>query len=400
MANLAAAPDRSFYRMAEVIGDELALRAELAAVDLGQTSRVVGVVMRYIRQANAGVSPLRLAGVIAQELVSFPKVMKQEYAGFCEVAQQLARRLGFEGNLITALGQTHERWDGKGMPAGLKGNNILRPVQLVSLAGDVTVFYRLEGIEAAMKMVRTRTGTSYPPEIAEIFLREGPDLLAGIAQELNWEIILAEEPGGPVYLSEEQFDNACEVIADFTDLKSPYTIGHSRGVAALAARAATCYGLPKQEVAEVRQAGLVHDIGRVGISAGIWGKAGPLSGREWEQVRLHPYYTERVLARPPFLARLGKIAALHHEQLTGQGYHRGLPGSLLPVSARLLMAADIYHAMTEIRPHRPALTPEMAAGELQAEVKSGRLTKSGIFLLHHLRKAHQFLGYNAGQPQG
>ena len=105
----------------------------------------------------------------------------------------------------------------------------------------------------------------------------------------------------------------------------------------------------------LRRAGLLHDIGRVAVSAGIWGKPGPLSEREWERVRMHPYYTERILARPAALAQLGALASLHHERLDGSGYHRGLPAAMLTPLARILSAADVYHAMIEPRPHRPAL---------------------------------------------
>ena len=79
---------------------------------------------------------------------------------------------------------------------------------------------------------------------------------------------------------------------------------------------------------------------------------------------MHPYFTERVLARPGLLARLGALAALHHERLDGSGYYRGMKASLLSPAARILAAADVYHAMTEPRPHRPALVSETAAAML------------------------------------
>jgi len=149
-------------------------------------------------------------------------------------------------------------------------------------------------------------------------------------------------------------------------------------VAELAAKAARRCGLPEADAVTIRRAGLLHDIGRVGVSAGIWGKPGPLSEREWERVRMHPYYTERVLARPGVLARLGALAALHHERLDGSGYYRGLPASMLLPAARILAAADVYHAMTEPRPHRPPLMPEIAAEQLQREVRAGRLDGEAV----------------------
>jgi HD-GYP domain-containing protein (c-di-GMP phosphodiesterase class II) len=128
----------------------------------------------------------------------------------------------------------------------------------------------------------------------------------------------------------------------------------------------------------LRRVGWLHDLGRVGVSAGIWGKAGPLTEREWERVRLHPYYTERILARSDMLAQLGTLAALHHERLDGSGYHRNVSASALSPAARILAAADAYHAMTEPRPHRAARSAEAAAEELRHEVRAGRLDGEAV----------------------
>jgi HD-GYP domain-containing protein (c-di-GMP phosphodiesterase class II) len=190
--------------------------------------------------------------------------------------------------------------------------------------------------------------------------------------------VLALEPGPGNRLTDADFDRCCEALADFADIKSPYTVGHSPGVAALAAGAGRRSGLVEADVTSLRRAALLHDIGRVGVSAGIWGKEGALSEREWEQVRLHAYYTDRVLARPESLGRLGALASQHHERLDGSGYHRASPGSSLSPAARILAAADTYHAMTEPRPHRPALAAEAAAAEVRREVRAGRLDADAV----------------------
>jgi HD-GYP domain-containing protein (c-di-GMP phosphodiesterase class II) len=179
-------------------------------------------------------------------------------------------------------------------------------------------------------------------------------------------------------LTEPEIDNALEAFADFTDLRSPYFAGHSRGVADLAAAAGTDMGLPDHEVVVTRRAGLLHDIGGHGIPATIWDKPGPLTTAERERVRLHPYYTERMLARPATLAQLGAIAASHHERPDGSGYHRALRAASIPVPARLIAAADAYHAMTEPRAYRPAKSPDEAASELRAEVTSGHLDGEAV----------------------
>src|SRR5207245_6625536 len=143
-----------------------------------------------------------------------------------------------------------------------------------------------------------------------------------------------------------------------------YLVGPSSGLSVLARAAAERLGLSASEVDDVGWAALVHDLGRVGVSAGVWGKSGPLTAGEWEAVRLHPYQTGRVLGRAPFLARLSTIASLHHERLDGSGYFRGSPAAQLSPAARVLEAADAYHAMREPRPHRASLSANEAAAEL------------------------------------
>ncbi len=366
------------YMLAAIAGDELALRGDFATADTGNTSEVLGLTIRSIRQANEGASPLHLAHMVAQGLLAFTQIKEGFVVGHCQVAQRLAARLGFEDTIQRALIQSFERWDGRGIPGAFKGEHIAPAVRVVALAQDVIHFHRLGGVEAAVTLAQERKGTAYDPRMVERFCQQAAHLLAGLEEEPSWEVMLSLEPGARTSLSETQFDAACSAIADFADIKSPYTLGHSRGVAELAASAASRCGLPEADVVTIRRAGLLHDVGRVGVSTGIWVKPGPLSEREWERVRMHPYFTERVLARPPALARLGALASFHHERLDGSGYHRGVPASMLSPAARILAAADVYHAMIEPRPHRPARTPEAAAEELRREVRAGRLDSEAV----------------------
>jgi HD-GYP domain-containing protein (c-di-GMP phosphodiesterase class II) len=114
------------------------------------------------------------------------------------------------------------------------------------------------------------------------------------------------------------------------------------------------------------------------VPNGVWDKPGALSGGEWERVRLHPYYTERVLERSPPLAPLAALAGSHHERLDGSGYHRGAMAAQLGVGARLLAAADAYDAMTHDRPHRLAMPPAAARTELGDIVRAGALEKRAV----------------------
>ena len=218
-----------------------------------------------------------------------------------------------------------------------------------------------------MTTIAKRSGGAYDPRMVERFCAQAPTILAGVQDEPSWDAVLNMEPGGHRPLTDHEFDRACEAIADFADIKSTYTLGHSSGVATLAAGAGARCGLPNADVVALRRAGLLHDIGRVGISAGIWTKEATLSEREREQIRLHSYYVDRVLARPEPLKRLGEVASRHHERMDGSGYHRAVQGNSLSPAARI-PAADTYHAMLEARPHRGALRPDEAAAEVRREV--------------------------------
>jgi HD-GYP domain-containing protein (c-di-GMP phosphodiesterase class II) len=293
-------------------------------------------------------------------IASGQKGLEEFFRSDCEVAQTLPDRLGFAANIGRALGQVFERWDGRGWPRGIGGEELTLSARIIQVAQDAVVFYRLGGIEAAVAVERERAGTIQDPAIAGRFRRNAPMLLKRLETRSVREAVLEAEPGVRPLLSEARLETALRAIADFVDLKPPYTAGHSSG-------------LPDPDVTSVRRAGFLHDLGRTGVPNGIWEKAGPLTEGEWERVRLHPYLTERILAHPAALARLGSLATLHHERLDGSGYHRGLSAPMQPLPARILAAADSYHAMTEPRPYRAARSSESAAEELRREVRAGRL---------------------------
>ena len=211
------------HLLAAVVGDEFALRADYALVDQGNTAAVFQLMLRYIRQANAGAAPLAFMQALAQGISSLPQV-KASFAAHCEVAQRLAQRLGFEANVVYALGQLYERWDGKGIPNGLKGEAIAPAVLVVTLAQDVLLFHRLGDLDSAVNVVRERKGSAYAPHIADCFCQHATILFAGLEETPSWKMVLDMEPGPRRWLNEAEFDNACRVMADFVDIKSPSTL--------------------------------------------------------------------------------------------------------------------------------------------------------------------------------
>jgi HD-GYP domain-containing protein (c-di-GMP phosphodiesterase class II)/DNA-binding CsgD family transcriptional regulator len=239
------------------------------------------------------------------------------------------------------------------------------------VARDFDLLNRVWGPDGATEVLTSRKGKAYEPRVIAFALEHGPQLLKEIEDESAWDATLDAEPGPPMMLEGARIGDALTAFAHFADLKSPFLHGHSTGVADLAERAA---GLSGADVAEpLKRAGLVHDLGRVAVPSGIWNKEGPLSEEEWERVRLHPYYSERILVRCRPLAGLAEAASSHHERMDGSGYHRGTKAQSLSAGSRLLATADAFRAMTELRPHRPALSPGRAAEELERACAEGRL---------------------------
>jgi HD-GYP domain-containing protein (c-di-GMP phosphodiesterase class II) len=363
------------HELGALFGDDLAAHARVFILDFGRPVEVLEDMLRY---AGTGTPLWRRIRTVALALAAGPEVPRTLFRASCEVAQRFAQQLGFSALIGQALGQTFERWDGRGLPSNIKGEEILLSARIVHVAEDAEVFHRMAGVDGAIAVVRERSGSRHDPSVAEHFVQEAPRLLDALDAGSAWDAVLAEEPGSRRWVSEEQLDVVLRAMAEFADLKSPYLTGHSLGVSVLAAAAADQYKLPAADVVNVRRAALVHDLGRVGVPNGIWEKHGRLTDSEWERVRLHPYYAERVLARPRALHRFGALAGLHHERLDGSGYHRAVPGIMLPMPARILAAADAYHAMTEARPHRAALTAEAAATELQRQARAGQLDGEAV----------------------
>jgi HD-GYP domain-containing protein (c-di-GMP phosphodiesterase class II) len=143
-------------------------------------------------------------------------------------------------------------------------------------------------------------------------------------------------------------------------------------VSDIAEHAAEQLRLSPSEVATVRRAGLLHDIGLHGVPATILMKESPLDASEQERLRAGSYYTERVLARHPALSQVGGVASVAHERMDGSGYHRGLQGAGIPVAGRVLAAACAFADLTAPRQDGPAPGPEAAAAHLRAAAQAGR----------------------------
>ncbi|NKQ56013.1 HD domain-containing protein [Amycolatopsis sp. K13G38] len=360
--------------VAASFGDDIAFRADSYGVDLGGLSGF-GF---FVGHAAAGRPVPRRVRAAATLVLTGGRQVVRGIQSHCLTTATLAERLGLEAEVGAALRQFFTRWDGRGVPAGSGAADGSVLVHLFHVADVVEVHHRHGGLDAALAVARARRGRQFAPSVVDAFCAHARTLLDELEDIGDLHRTLAAEPALARRLSEQELDAALEGLADFTDLRSGRRAGHSRGVGELAGSAGRVMGLPGSDQTVLRRAGLVHDIGLHGVPVTILDKPAPLSVTEWERVRLSAYYTERVLARPAALARIGAVAALAHERLDGSGYHRGIGGGALPMTGRILAAACAYRAMLEPRAHRSALTVKTATAMLRGEARAGRLDADAV----------------------
>jgi HD-GYP domain-containing protein (c-di-GMP phosphodiesterase class II) len=360
---------------AQWFGDDISLKGDgFEMLDMN-TAQMISFILRRVASHGSGMSRARRLAVFP---VAGPKQVVAFVTTHSTLGSQFAGRIGLQDAVSLAIRQAYEQWDGKGYPRHLQAQEICLPARLVQLASPVEVFSRRHGVEAARSIARKHRGAQFDPAIVDVFCDHAPELLDGLDEASGWDAVLRTEPRLSRCVAGADLDEVLEAMADLVDMKSPYLAGHSRGVANLVSAAARVAGHPEGEVSTLRRAGLIHDLGRLGVSNAIWDKQGTLTEAESERVRLHPYLTDRMLARVDALGASRVIAARHHERLDGSGYPRGLTAASLTPSDRLLAAADVYHAWTEPRPHRPPADPGLASRELRAQAIAGRLDGEAV----------------------
>ena len=359
---------------AEIFGGDM--EASFGPVLFGSQREFLAAVVRALPDPDSA-APAR-AVQVARRLPKAARYSRPHMVALCEVGEMLAERLGLPSSVQGLFVTLTERWDGQGVLRRARGEEIPLAMRIANVAVDAALQHLLGGVERAADVIRARGGRAFDPRVADCLADNAAEILTGHREASAWEETLAAEPHPRLILEGEAIDNALAAMGAFADLVSPSFVGHSAGVADLAGTAAEYCHLGVRERAVIRRAALVHDLGRVAVAARVWNRSGPLSADDWERVRLHPYHTERVLSRSGFLAALAPVAGAHHERLDGSGYHRGATAAALTPAARLLAAADAYHAMTEPRPHRVALSPELAANGLTEEARRERLDGDAV----------------------
>jgi HD-GYP domain-containing protein (c-di-GMP phosphodiesterase class II)/DNA-binding CsgD family transcriptional regulator len=359
---------------AELFDDDVAIQRELKLFDLADPAELAAQTLRF-----AGWAGPERGQELADRFVSEVPAHGRELShASCEVSAALGRRLGLPDGAIAALDEVYERFDGRGFPDGRAGDELTLAARIVHVAEQAALGHYDGGGSAARARVARRAGGQLDPEISATFLSSADDLLLLLDAGDPLTAVLDAEPPPRVRVPADQHEHVSTAFATFADLKGRFLLGHSGHVATLAGQAAALSGYGEHFCRTVRTSALFMDIGRVGVSSAIWDRPGPLGPVEWERVRLHSYWTERILRRCPALERLAPLAPAHHERLNGSGYHRAARGIELSAGERLLQASDVFAALTEPRPYREALTRLDAASTLQAEVSAGRLDAQAV----------------------
>jgi HD-GYP domain-containing protein (c-di-GMP phosphodiesterase class II) len=362
------------HEQAKWFGDDIAMKSG----KYDHEPRSLRMAATGLRSLGAGHAPLHRFRLGLEFAISGHREVDGMIAHHAAIARTLGEQLELPVPVLDALGAAYERWDGRGWPGELEAEHVPIASRLTQIAEYVEVANRVGGVDAVRELTRERRGAQFDPALADLMGAEAEVILSGLDTVATWDAVVQAEPALAVVLSGERFDAALLAIANFVDLKSPYLLGHARAVADLAAEAGVRLGLDEGDVRTLRRAGLVHGLGRLGISNAIWDKPGPLATGEWERVRLQPYLTERMLRQSQALAPLAAIVVEHRERLDGSGYPHGRSGPGISRPARILAAADAYQAMREPRPHRPVRSADEAAAELRAEVEAGRLDAEAV----------------------
>jgi putative nucleotidyltransferase with HDIG domain len=259
-----------------------------------------------------------------------------------------------------------------GHPQGLAGEAIPRLSRIMNLAQTIEVFLWNDERDAAADVLRARSGRWFDPSLTDVareLLSDDEWCEAVRSPDADHRVLQLEPAGRTRDVDDAGLDQIAAAFADIIDAKSPYTYKHSTMVASHARATAKQMGFAPDQVRRIYRAGLLHDIGKLGVSSRILDKPGPLNRLERAEMKEHPRYTWEILRRVRAFEDFAMLASLHHEKLDGSGYPWGRAADELDMPARILVVADIYQAVTESRSYRVGLTSAEAMQILRSQTE-------------------------------
>jgi HD-GYP domain-containing protein (c-di-GMP phosphodiesterase class II) len=273
----------------------------------------------------------------------------------------------------------HVPWAG-GRGRHWKGVAVPRASHIIHLADRVAILVQprreiLGQVRRITAKIRANAGVLFDPQLVEAFLGTA-------ARESFWldlvssslETILSRKLAATnARLGLKEMAGFSRLFSRVIDFKSPFTAGHSSGVAACAALLGRLCGMDRNDEQLMRIAGNLHDLGKLAVSSEILDKPSRLNAREYHQVQHHAFHTRRLLEGMPSLGPVIPWASDHHERLDGSGYPFHLRGGELSLGAQIMGVADIFTALTENRPYRSGMSHEAMTKVMWAKAKAGEL---------------------------
>lgn len=347
--------------------DDLTIKHNFKLVDSQKFSEVAKFIFKNTGlETNMLEKFQKLAGMVTQGDKLANEVIKTR----CYRGAAIAKQFGLSNDVSNSIRYLDEHYNGKGRPAGLKGDKIPLYARVALLAQVADVFFAVGGPQAASAEVNSRSGTWFDPEIVRCFNQtaKNPAFWETLMKDRLEDLIVTLEPEAAVYyVTDDQLDIVARAFADVIDTKSPFTYGHSSRVTDYTDKIAGQLGMEEDRRRWLRRGALLHDIGKLGVSNSILDKPGKLTDEEFARIKLHPQYTEEILSKISIFKELALVAGAHHERLDGRGYHKGLTGKDICLETRILTVADIYDALSADRPYRAAMPVEKALAILEED---------------------------------
>ena len=346
--------------------DEHAAKRNVRLVDHTRPARAVGYIWRNV---GSGWPGGRLFNATRASILA-PRFAREMTEIRCERGADIAAMLGLPDVTQQSIRSLNEHWDGHGQPRRLAGQEIPLGSRIALLAETVEIFHRERGLPEAMAVARERSSRWFDPELVHAVESAARDhrFWDRLADEGAVRDLTGIAPRDRLMtLDEQALDGVARAFALVVDGKSPFTFRHSVRVSEIAGAVSKRMGLAPGSTQLLVRAGLLHDLGKLGVSSRVLDKPGALTDRERREIERHPELTGHILSEVPSFADLSAIAVAHHERLDGSGYHRGLTADALSVEARILCVADVFEALTADRPYRDPLEPDAALAELRHE---------------------------------
>jgi HD-GYP domain-containing protein (c-di-GMP phosphodiesterase class II) len=352
-------------------GDDQRAKRGLWLRDWRRPREQIAYVLDYVEPQGALWGKVRRYAVLAAH---GPAIRRTLFDVRCDRGAEIARTLGFSSATSQAIRAMDEHWDGGGYPDGLVREAIPLLARIVGLAQVIEIFASEEGAARAVGVARQRRGSWFDPAAVDAFVAISGDAKLWeecLSPALEETVARIEPEGRQIAADEQRLNDIAVTFSSIIDAKSQYTYHHSERVADFAVSIGRRLGLNEAEATRLRRAGLLHDIGKLSVPNRILDKPGKLTPKEWEIVKLHPYYTHQILQRVPVFGELAFDASAHHERMDGRGYFRNLTGNMLSTQARILACADRFDALSAERPYRRKLPTERVLAIMHEERGKG-----------------------------